>query len=67
MAVDNLDPFLVYARCFLMLRVGGAAPRGAPGMVWFYLRSDLNAARSSSLKSWGCSQAAKWPPRSSRL
>jgi NAD+ kinase len=32
-----------------------------------YLRSDLKAARSSSLKSRGCSQAAKWPPRSSLL
>ena len=32
-----------------------------------YLRSDLNAARSSSQKIWGCSQAAKWPPRSTRL
>ena len=32
-----------------------------------HLRSDLKAVRSSSVKSWGCSQAAKWPPRSTRL
>jgi hypothetical protein len=30
-------------------------------------RSDLNAARISSLKSCGCSQAAKWPPLSTSL
>jgi hypothetical protein len=30
-------------------------------------RSDLNAARSSSEKSRGCSQAAKWPPFSTSL
>ena len=32
-----------------------------------HVRSDLNAARSSSTNSWGCSQAAKWPPRSTSL
>jgi exodeoxyribonuclease V alpha subunit len=30
-------------------------------------RSDRNAVRSSSANSRGCSQAAKWPPRSSRF
>ena len=30
-------------------------------------RSDLNATRISSEKSFGCSHAAKWPPRSSLL
>jgi hypothetical protein len=30
-------------------------------------RSDQKAARTSSENSWGCSQAAKWPPRSRRL
>ena len=30
-------------------------------------RSDLNEARISAAKRSGCSQAAKWPPRSSRL
>jgi len=32
-----------------------------------HVRSDLKAARSSSVKSPGCSQAAKWPPRSTSL
>jgi len=31
------------------------------------LRSDLKLARISSEKSCGCSQAAKWPPRSTWL
>src|SRR3977135_3193499 len=31
------------------------------------LRSDLNAARISAVKSSGCSQAAKWPPLGSLL
>jgi hypothetical protein len=39
----------------------------APTRERLYLRSDLKAARSSSHKSWGCSHAAKWPPRSSLL
>jgi len=39
----------------------------SPASRCCYLRSDLNAARISSEKSCGCSQAAKWPPRSSRL
>src|SRR5580704_1809051 len=30
-------------------------------------RSDLNAARTSVVKSSGCSQAAKWPPLSTSL
>src|SRR5690606_15554616 len=30
-------------------------------------RSDLNAARTSAVKSSGSSQAAKWPPRSTSL
>jgi hypothetical protein len=30
-------------------------------------RSELNAARSSVVKSSGSSQAAKWPPRSTSL
>jgi hypothetical protein len=30
-------------------------------------RSDRNAARISSVKSCGCSQAAKWPPLSTSL
>jgi hypothetical protein len=30
-------------------------------------RRDRNAARSSSVKSCGCSQAAKWPPLSTSL
>ena len=33
----------------------------------FALRSDLKLARSSSVKTSGCSQAAKWPPLSSLL
>ena len=46
----------------------GAAPAAPVTCEWlYYLRSDLNAARSSSQKIWGCSQAAKWPPRSTRL
>jgi len=44
---------------------------GHPNAVYLiaggYLRSDLKAARSSSAKSWGCSQAAKCPPRSTLL
>jgi hypothetical protein len=32
-----------------------------------YARSDLKPARSSSVNSWGYSQAAKCPPRSSLL
>jgi hypothetical protein len=32
-----------------------------------YLRSDRKLARISSENSCGCSQAAKWPPRSSLL
>ena len=32
-----------------------------------YVRSDLNPARSSSTKSFGCSHAGKWPPLSSLL
>ena len=31
------------------------------------LRSARNTARSSALNSAGCSQAAKWPPRSTSL
>ena len=38
-----------------------------PKHAWLLQRSDLNAARSSDENSSGCSQAAKWPPRSSRL
>jgi hypothetical protein len=30
-------------------------------------RSDLKPARTSSEKSFGCSQAAKWPPLGSLL
>src|SRR5687768_3458883 len=30
-------------------------------------RSDLNAARTSLVNSFGCSHAAKWPPLSSLL
>ena len=30
-------------------------------------RSERNAARISIVKTFGCSQAAKWPPRSSLL
>ena len=33
----------------------------------YYLRSDLKPARTSSEKSCGCSQAAKWPPFSTSL
>ena len=33
----------------------------------FYLRSDLNPARTSSTNSCGCSHAAKWPPLASVL
>ena len=38
-------------------------------LAWLdhHLRSDLKAARISSLKSFGCSQAAKWPPLSTSL
>ncbi len=32
-----------------------------------YLRNGLKLARISAEKSCGCSQAAKWPPRSSLL
>ena len=32
-----------------------------------YPRSDLKPARTSSEKSWGCSQAAKWPPLATLL
>ena len=32
-----------------------------------YLRSDLKPARISSLRNFGCSQAAKWPPLGSLL
>ena len=38
---------------------GSRAPRAQ--------RSERNVARSSSLNSCGCSQAAKWPPLGSRL
>ena len=43
--------------------------RRSPALVAVtgYERSDRNAVRISSEKSCGCSQAAKWPPRSSRL
>ena len=45
---------------------GGAARsltrRPPPGY-----RSDRKAARSSAENSWGCSQAAKWPPLSASL
>ena len=30
-------------------------------------RRNVNAARSSAANSSGCSQAAKWPPRSAKL
>ena len=43
-------------------RVCGAGHFAAPPR-----RSDRNDARISSEKSCGCSQAAKWPPRSSLL
>ena len=39
--------------------------RGLP--LLHYLRTDLKAARTSSEKSFGSSQAAKWPPRSTSL
>src|SRR5262249_47028298 len=42
-----------------------AAPGGTPQL--HYLRSGLKPARSSSTKSSGSSQAAKWPPLSTSL
>ena len=55
-----------------------AGPKGVPvsglltSMVSAVLRcpgqrSDRNAARISAAKRSGCSQAAKWPPRSTSL
>ena len=41
--------------------------RGRSAVRITYLRSDLKLARTSAEKSWGCSQAAKWPPRSTLL
>ena len=53
---------------FTSLRQPGKAGRRAAGATLArYLRSDLKLARISSEKSCGCSQAAKWPPLSSRL
>jgi AraC family transcriptional regulator len=40
---------------------------GARRNLQLDLRSDLKPARSSSERSLGCSQAAKWPPFSSLL
>src|SRR5262245_16456102 len=48
--------FLVLSACILR------APRSYE--AW---RNERNAARSSALKSSGCSQAAKWPPLSTSL
>jgi hypothetical protein len=46
----------------------GEARGGDPRAVArHYARSDLKPARTSSVKSFGCSQAAKWPPFSSSL
>jgi hypothetical protein len=33
-----------------------------PPHVSFQLRNDLNEARTSSVKIFGCSHAAKWEP-----
>ncbi len=49
------------------LRKHGAPPPAADGAPWAAQRSERKLARISSAKSCGCSQAAKWPPRSSRL
>ena len=50
-------------------RLDAADERIVPLLRWVRTRyrRDENAARSSSEKSWGCSQAAKWPPRSTSL
>src|ERR1700719_1389307 len=47
-------------------RASGRA-QGARPSFQADLRSDLKPARSSSVKSFGCSQAAKWPPFSTLL
>ena len=45
-----------------------AEPYPADRSQWLrYVRSDLKLTRTSSEKSFGCSQAAKWPPFSSLL
>src|SRR5262249_49817696 len=46
--------------------LGGGAHVYLPCGIAFQ-RNDLNPARTSSLKSCGCSQAAKWPPLSTSL
>ena len=40
---------------------------GAVSRLTLHYRNDFNPARISSIKSSGCSQAAKWPPLSSLL
>ena len=46
----------------------GEARGGCPrAFQRHYARSDLRPMRTSSVKSFGCSQAAKWPPFSSLL
>ena len=55
------------AEAWHCLACQGRCTAAPPTHERIYLRSDLKAARSSSQKSWGCSQAAKWPPRSSLL
>ena len=56
----------LFHRCLIHL-ADPPAGRSWPFLPWLGQRSDRNAARISSEKRSGCSQAAKWPPRSSRL
>ena len=50
-----------------MVCVGMEPPSEESRRQWCHQRSDLNAARTSSEKSSGSSQAAKWPPLSTSL
>jgi len=54
------------ARIVLVRRVSGGRIAVIASPL-HYLRSDRNPARTSSEKSCGCSQAAKWPPFSTLL
>src|SRR5262249_42709971 len=63
--VGSFDPRVTFLPIAWLRALGGAQYR-AP-LTAVDQRSDLNAARSSSEKSWGCSQAAKCPPFSTSL
>jgi hypothetical protein len=65
---NTMIPGMAYPATVLALATAVSYPPAtaifrAPG----YWRRDLKLARISSQNSWGCSQAAKWPPRSRRL